>query len=1140
MNDTFARRPVLVVAVFLLLLLLVAAALLAYSTWRAQQITGQQTVLVAPDQLVPGEQAAMRAVVQDLDTGEPLSGAAVEVSLRGPGETRGGEVYRGRTDALGSADIRFVVPADLAGQQQLVVNTRSAVGSDELSKPVQIQRLYKLLLTTDKPLYQPGQAIHIRALALSAGDLQAADGLPLEFVVQDPKGNKVFREEVTTSPFGIASADFPLANEVNTGDYKVLARLGSTATEQAGAGAESEKTVMVKPYVLPKFQVNLQTGRPWYLPGQKVQGTLQASYFFGKPVSEGQVTITGSVYEVERQQVLELTGVTDAEGRFPFEFDLPEYFVSGAPEVGQAAFGLEATVIDQANQAEQVAQALVVAQEPLLIDVVAESGALKPGVENVVYILTSYPNGAPAQTEVDITGDGVQQSLTTGSAGLAELRFTPPATPGPLTLTIAARDAQGNEASKVAGLEAEAAAETVLLRPERAAYRVGDTLHVDVLSSAPQGTAYLDIVRAGQTLSTRTLEIPDGRAAADIDLDETLYGTLELHAYKVLRDASLVTDTRLVVVDRADDIDIALEMDQDTYRPGDPATISFQTTKDGQPLPAALGLSIVDESVFALQEQEAGLARLYFLLQAEILEPKYQIKGFSPAWLLAPPPGEAGELQASRDAAARATLAANPAPELSGLSLPRWEKDAAIRREQGAVFEPALAVLGGVAAALGLAGLILSLVVLVRRRQLGQAALWALAGLAVLVLGSILLYFLVRIIGDQIILVLFLAAALLSLVIGLLGLAIYAWQRGDRPLQVLELLGLAFLLLLPMLALVLSRTSTYLTGDIPLAVFGVLLGGAALLLAIYVRGAGFAAAGQPAPAALGFLAALGLPLLLVAGSAGVVVGGMAAPAAPGAFRTAGVAEEAAGFERAVEVSQEVEVPVEAPQPGQEPPRLRQFFPETLYWDPQVFTDDAGRATVQLETVADSITTWRMSVLASSQQGELGSTTAGLRVFQDFFVDLDLPLYLTQNDEVSVPVAVFNYLPQAQQVRLVVEPQEWFELLDEPEKVLTIQANDVDVVYFRIRAARFGRQSFQVTAWGETMSDAIVKEVEVLPDGKRFREVVSDRLAEGETVVDLPVPAATIPGTAKVYVKIYPGVVSQVVEGLQGMLRMPFG
>ncbi|NIP86018.1 MAG: hypothetical protein GTO03_10825, partial [Planctomycetales bacterium] len=68
-------------------------------------------------------------------------------------------------------------------------------------------------------------------------------------------------------------------------------------------------------------------------------------------------------------------------------------------------------------------------------------------------------------------------------------------------------------------------------------------------------------------------------------------------------------------------------------------------------------------------------------------------------------------------------------------------------------------------------------------------------------------------------------------------------------------------------------------------------------------------------------------------------------------------------------------------PG-DPPRLRQFFPETLYWNPEVVTDESGFAQVEVP-MADSITTWRLTALASSQDGRLGFTTRGLRVFQDF-------------------------------------------------------------------------------------------------------------------------------------------------------------
>ncbi len=44
-------------------------------------------------------------------------------------------------------------------------------------------------------------------------------------------------------------------------------------------------------------------------------------------------------------------------------------------------------------------------------------------------------------------------------------------------------------------------------------------------------------------------------------------------------------------------------------------------------------------------------------------------------------------------------------------------------------------------------------------------------------------------------------------------------------------------------------------------------------------------------------------------------------------------------------------------------RLRQWFPETLLWRPQLITDDRGRYTLDIP-LADSITTWRLSAQPS--------------------------------------------------------------------------------------------------------------------------------------------------------------------------------
>jgi uncharacterized protein YfaS (alpha-2-macroglobulin family) len=78
--------------------------------------------------------------------------------------------------------------------------------------------------------------------------------------------------------------------------------------------------------------------------------------------------------------------------------------------------------------------------------------------------------------------------------------------------------------------------------------------------------------------------------------------------------------------------------------------------------------------------------------------------------------------------------------------------------------------------------------------------------------------------------------------------------------------------------------------------------------------------------------------------------------------------------------------------GPASPRLRDYFPETLLWQPALITDENGRPTLPHD-FADSITTWRLTASAWSRLGLLGGTSKPLSVFQDFFVDLDLPIAL---------------------------------------------------------------------------------------------------------------------------------------------------
>jgi len=1137
-------------ALFSLIILVVVGgfAALWWVTTLPERVDEQQTIVVGRTRFVPGSDASVRVVVQDFGRGEPIAGAQVKVSLK-PATGRAVALYEGETDETGSAPVTFRVPEDAPAEATLVVETRSPVGRDRVEQPVTVEREYRLLLSSDKPLYQPGQVIHMRALALSTFDLAPARGATVDFLVEDPKGNKVFRQSVESSEFGVAAADFTLADLVNQGSYKLSVSIGETT---------SERTVEVRPYVLPKFGVDVSTDRSFYLPGQRVEGVVQADYFFGKPVADSEVRIVGSVWDVERNVVVDLRGQTDGNGTYEFSFDLPEYFAGSGLESGQAQFALEVMVIDQTDHPEQTSAVLPIAAQPLIIEAVAESGrtqgvrVLKPGVENIVYILTAYPDGRPAKTQLQVSVDGGEPTaLATGEYGLAEFAFTPQA--GDHSVRIIAKDETGLEASRDVGFETEYGSDSVLLRADRAAYVVGETMNLVALTPVESGSIYLDIVRAGQTLSTRSARVVGGKAEFAVDVSPDMYGTLELHAYKVLLDGTIVRDTRVVVVDAPTDVDIAIAVDKDTYLPGETATIDFQTTGEDGGVQTALGVAIVDESVFALQRQDPGFAKLYFMLEQELMEPFYQVKGFE---LPAAIPSDAEEMRQAQDGAAKATWANVSAVAAQSINS-RQEKYAGVYAAQVSGFDRISMLSAAGLVLIPLALWAVAIVALVRSGVVKRALVRLAVAFGIVVAGSCLLsgWFIALVsevyyFDPEILLI----PLFLIFGAGLLGLGVYAWVKRDPAAKYFTLLTLAWPALLFLFFLATDQG-----GEPPEALAVIALVALALVPIVYLlfgqmrwvqkrRVVGGIATG------LGAL--LGLPVIVVLFAVTLTVStapmmGAPPPMADGEW----VVEErgaVVGGKNEIVVTQivageEVVVDAVADDPaaaGEEAPRLRQYFPETLYWAPEVVTDGDGFVSLEIP-MADSITTWRLTALASSQDGQLGFATQGVRVFQDFFVDIDLPVSLTQGDEISIPVGVFNYLPEAQNVRLEVQEEDWFELLGEGEQTLTIASNDIEVVYFPIRVVDFGRQGFQVTAWGEMMSDAIRREVAVVPDGKEIRATESDWLREdadrdGPLEIELDIPADAVPGTPYVEVKIYPGVMAQAVEGLEKILRLPHG
>jgi uncharacterized protein YfaS (alpha-2-macroglobulin family) len=223
----------------------------------------------------------------------------------------------------------------------------------------------------------------------------------------------------------------------------------------------------------------------------------------------------------------------------------------------------------------------------------------------------------------------------------------------------------------------------------------------------------------------------------------------------------------------------------------------------------------------------------------------------------------------------------------------------------------------------------------------------------------------------------------------------------------------------------------------------------------------------------------------------------------------------------------------------EGPHVRSYFPEALYVNPEIITDASGNASISIP-VADSITTWRMAMVASTQAGALGSGTSSLKVFQDFFVDLDLPVTLTQGDRVSTPVAVYTYSGKAGEVSLELQPEDWFSLdNDTAKKTLAVGQDHVGSSQFTFTARRIGKFKLTLSAHMDGRDDIVVREIEVIPNGREQNLVFNGRL-EGSVEHALDFPSNSIPDATSILVRLYPGPLSQIIEGMDSILRMPGG
>ena len=191
----------------------------------------------------------------------------------------------------------------------------------QAQSPVRVEDGTLVFLETDKPIYKPGQTIHIRA-ADPRPRAEAGRRPRSPWRCWTPRASRSSRRTLTTDEYGMATLDLPLSTEPNLGVWKVTAKAGKRT---------AQVDVRVERYVLPKYEVKVDLPKDWVLASDRDQGHGRAPSTATASRSQGEVQIKATRYVGKWQEFANVTKSLDGK----VDFQLPAVrYVTGVPGAG--------------------------------------------------------------------------------------------------------------------------------------------------------------------------------------------------------------------------------------------------------------------------------------------------------------------------------------------------------------------------------------------------------------------------------------------------------------------------------------------------------------------------------------------------------------------------------------------------------------------------------------------------------------------------------------------------------------------------------------------------------------------------------------------------------------------------------------
>ncbi len=1084
------------------------------------------------------------------------------------------------------------------GKYELKITSTSKFGiyKDTLKIPLNIinGNEIKTIISLDKGIYKPGDDVNFRALLISK-----RNDTPIEteanIYIYDGNDNKVYSNEVETSEYGIISGNFKLADEVNSGTYRLVISTDSQ---------EVTKNFTVNPYITPQFEVNVITDKENYAIGENANITVQAKYFFGEAVSNATVSLLINEEKFE--------GLTNSDGSYVINYQPTQ---SGKLDI-------KADVIDSSNYLVQENKTIFASEDLFEIEVFPEYGNIIENIDNDVYIFTKTISGEPLKTNNTIIIGKLARQVITDENGTGSFTLTASDIQNLNSggMKISSEDSEGRQVSKEIEISIEKN-RSVIIDTDKVKYSAGEDINLKLISNIDLVSKEVYFYKGNELLKVVLSENDE----VSVNLED-VSGLIDIYVKgnktSSYRNSSSNYNNKYkktIFIKPDKKLNISISTDSEEYAPKDKLNIEFKTTDESNnQVDSSLLVSILDEAVLSLADNDLSIDNIKVALEdIELYE------GITAADLYA------NVIDDSSEGLLKALLLRqsykNPnIYQETNYSKADKEEYLSKTLYSGMVIVGAIIIFVFVKIAKSetkggkFAKFIAHTVNMIAIFLLAIAVLYepisdlyysildsykivdifTILTNAVLtfVLYTLVLYKQKDYIFETIINLIVIPSVYISII------ALFA-----KFIKVEEFIIIALLILLVCWTILVKKSKKHKLGrkekffkytltqlfkglivllaigllvpviNSPIVIWIVL--GIYIFIEKYIFGkTKIKMEGNQINLNITgnelILAGIGILFIVVlfTGVASITnnfakvtvddsiahndtneltfnstgVSKITSEESELSFDTRiydsfGTATEKTESVEKEEISKEgnseVSENIEIEKTEKVIENVRNIFLESLAFIPELVTEN-GNANLTLD-ISDNITTWNIQTVGNSKNGNLGYSSKTFKVFKEFFVDFSLPTNSVITDKVEIPVTLYNYTNTDLNIEINVKENDWGKIGDY-EKVVNVPTNSTNMIYVPIEILKSGNNTLRIETKSGDISDIVEKNIQVSENGLKIEEKVSSGSMQNNLSQDIIYSDKAIEGTKKLKIKLYPSSITQVIDNMDSILKLPTG